>query len=612
MKRALFCRKERGAEAVEIPVSELRALLLCGENLSSEDHNLTGVLDFFGIPWKALTVDKITNALPAKAGRSKFCILSSAPCMAEAIRGIQDSHSVLPRWIMEAGCVYIYGFQDTDPCRELLRLLTSDPQGNIRNLNPPQAFISITSDVPEMCGPMSGMRMLAEVTEGDVVFDVAHRGKGFQSLIRTNHGEIFLGVTWKGVRFYLSGCCKTIDIRSHSAKYFDVKKHLSRSVPTTMFLKWAFSDIWWTSPETSACLIVDDPYLKSRYGLLHFREALELMDKHNFTTTIGFIPWNWRRTTPCTVDMFRKRPDRFSLCVHGCDHAESEFATQSTAQLNRKIKAASQRMELLFQRTSVQHARVMTFPHGGFSPEIGRALKLNGFVAAVNTEVAPSNIAKNETTIADLWNVAIMKYGTFPIFTRRYLTHGIENFAFDGLLGKPCLIAAHHDVFKSHGCDLIDFIAKLNSLNWNLRWRPLGDAISHSFQVLSQGDGTSVTQMFAETLAMENPSAEPCESVLIKEQSDRDCVKAITVNQTAIDFNYDGRYLRWKVKLLPKETAHVRVIYFDKLDVGPTDAGVGYSIKMGARRYLCEFRDNYLSRSDFLFKSAGRIGQLLK
>jgi len=589
-----------------------RALLLCGKNLTSEERKLAEMLDFFGIPWKTLTVSEITGALPAKGGRSKFCILSSAPCMAEAARSIEDSHGLLPRWMMEASSVYIYGFQHTDQCKQLLRLLTSDSQGEFRRLNTPQAVMSIASNAPEMCGPMSGMRVLVELTEGDLVFDVGHQGEGFQSIIKANNGEVFFGVTCSGVRFYLSGCCKTIDIRSRSAKYFDVRKHFCGAVPTVMYLKWAFSDICWTAPETSGCLIVDDPPLKPRYGFLNFREALELMDRHNFTTAIAFIPWNCRRTNARTVEIFQKRSDRFSLCVHGSDHTGSEFAARSTAELNRRIKAASERMEFLFQRTSLRHASIMIFPQGAFSPETGRALKLNGFVAAVNTEVAPSGNAKNETTIADLWNVAIMKYGTFPIFTRRYLTHGIENFAFDGLLGKPCLIVAHHDVFRNHGRDLVDSIAKLNTLKWNLRWRPLGDAISHSFKVRKQADGTSVIQMFAENLVMENPSREPRESVFMKEEGDPDCVKAVIVNQTAVDFNHDEGYLRWRVKLSPDEIVHVRAFYFDKLDEGLGNDGIGYSIKLMVRRYLSEFRDNYLSQSDFLSEGAAWIRQLLK
>jgi hypothetical protein len=51
-------------------------------------------------------------------------------------------------------------------------------------------------------------------------------------------------------------------------------------------------------------------------------------------------------------------------------------------------------------------------------------------------------------TIADLWAPAVMRYSSFPIFTRRYPWEGIENFAFDILLGKPALIVIHHDYCK--------------------------------------------------------------------------------------------------------------------------------------------------------------------
>jgi hypothetical protein len=403
-----------------------------------------------------------------------------------------------------------------------------------------------------------------------------------------------------------------VDLSSTSATFFDVKKLFCEAVPTAMYLKWAFRDSCWTGPETSGCLIVDDPVLKPRYGFLHFRETLDLMGKYNFTTTIAFIPWNWRRTNPRTVVAFQRRPDRFSLAVHGCDHTASEFATRSTAVLNRRIKAANQRMESLCQRTSLQFDRVMVFPQGAFSPETGFALKLNGFIAAVNTEVAPANNARNETTIADLWNVAIMKYGTFPIFTRRYLSHGIENFAFDALLGKPCLIAAHHDVFKGHGSDLVAFIARLNSLNWNLRWRSLGEAMSHSFKVRNEANGTVDIQMFAKSLVMENRSMEPQEAVLMKEEGNLDCVKAVVVNQTTIDFGHDGRNLQFRVKLYPREVKEARVVYSDNLDISPVTDGMGYSFKTCIRRYLSEFRDNYVSQSDFLRKSTGTIRRLLK
>jgi len=83
-------------------------------------------------------------------------------------------------------------------------------------------------------------------------------------------------------------------------------------------------------------------------------------------------------------------------------------------------------MNSLFERTGLHHDNVMVFPYGIFSPEAGLALKENGFFAAVNTDVTPADLASNETTIADLWSVAILRYGGFPIFTRRYIDHELR------------------------------------------------------------------------------------------------------------------------------------------------------------------------------------------
>jgi len=584
-----------------------KALLLCWKKPSPDDPNLAKILDFFGIPWIALDVGEIATALPSSSNRGQFCILSSTSCLAEAIA----SDAVLPDWITDANSVYVYGFQNTEEHKVLLRFLTGDPQANLRRLNAQRTRMSITADVPELCGPMSSMQVPVEISEDGVVFEVAPRDT-VRGIIAADDALTFLEVTCRGTRFYLSACAETLDVASLSSVYFDVKKHFCQAVPITMYVRSAFRDICWRCPETSGCLIVDDPPLKPRYGFLEFREALELMEKHNFSTTVAFIPWNCRRTNSRTVDLFQKRPDRLSICVHGSDHTGGELAIRSTPQLNCIIKTAEQRMELLHQRTALDHSRVMVFPQGAFSPETGRALKLNGFVAAVNTEVAPSNGARNETTIADLWDVAIMKYGTFPIYTRRYLHHGIENMAFDGLLGKPCLLVAHHDIFREHGRDLVEFIARLNALKWDLRWRPLGEAIRCSYKAHNQGDGSSVVQMFAEQLILENSSGEPRDVLFVKEESDADCVRAVTVNQVPVVFHYEGNHLAWDTKLRPTERVDVRIAYSNNLDLVPTNNNLGYRTKAALRRYLSEARDNYLSRSEMLSWGASKAKTLMR
>jgi hypothetical protein len=378
-----------------------------------------------------------------------------------------------------------------------------------------------------------------------------------------------------------------------------------------LYLKWSFREICWTTRETNACLIVDDPLLTPRYGFLDFRELIALMNQHTFATTIAFIPWNWRRTNRAVVAAFHENSERLSLCVHGCDHSGGEFATRSTGLLDRKLKTAKHRMNSLLAKTGLPHDQVMVFPQGAFSPEVGLALKGNGFLAAVNTEVAPASTESNETTIADLWSVAILRYGGFPIFTRRYITHGIENFAFDGLLGKPCFVVAHHELFRDHGRNLSEFVGKLKSLNWNLCWRTLGNSVFRCYST-QRRDGTMRVKMFAERLIIENIEAVPRQMTVLKDEADIVAVKGVTVNQETVDYGYADGCLQFIVNIPSRCTAEIHCTYHEEENCSLSSEPISDRLKAAARRYLSEFRDNYVSRNDFLYRTADVAKRLLK
>jgi hypothetical protein len=269
-------------------------------------------------------------------------------------------------------------------------------------------------------------------------------------------------------------------------------------------------------------------------------------------------------------------------------------------------------MEWLYQRTSLSHDRIMVFPQGEFSIETGQVLKHNNFVAAVNTSVAPSNGCQNETRVVDLWDVAIQCYGSFPIFTRRYLTHGIENFAFDMLLGKPCLLVAHHDGFKDDGCDLIGFIEKLNALPTKLVWRSLGQTVSRSVRIRKQNDGSSALQAYGNSVFVENSFAKPHRVDFIKQESDPECLGAVVADQEQIEWSWDADRLRFNVTIPAGESTTIRFVYNDKLAVGTRPQNVGYRVKAGLRRFLSETRDQYISQSSFLNKSAHQMRRLLR
>ena len=596
--------RDQLSSGLALPSSQT-AVMLSGKNPCLEQ--LVELISFFGIPWQTVAMDAIAGAMIPERGQ--YRVLAYAPDVAQALHVAIEANGALPPWMKEASSVYVFGFDYSDPCLNLLRFLTGDGEATIRNTSRQSGVISVTADLPEICGPMSGMDVRVDLSRSDFLFDITHEGHAFRKILTTVDGQLLVRTMCQGVPVYLCASSRTVDLRSRVDKHFDVRKHFCSAVPITMYLKWAFRNVCWDNPKTNACLIIDDPPLKPRYGFLNFREMSELMDEQNFTTTIAFIPWNWRRTNRHVVDLFRSRRDRFSVAVHGCDHTANEFGTRSVALLNERVTTAKQRMTSLLDRSSLAYDSVMVFPQGVFSPETGRALKLNGFVAAANTEVAPWKNEGNETTIRDLWDVAIMKYGAFPIFTRRYLSAGIENFAFDAILGKPCLIAAHHDVFKGHGRELADCVSRLNSLHWNLCWRPLGCALNRSFKLRIEGDGTAAIRMFSESVVVENSSAGPWEALVVKQESDPECIDAVTINQNAIDFDCSNRYLQFRLRLLPKQQAWIRVSYVSnqKGVVESQRGAIAYKAKTRLRRYLSEFRDNYISQSEFLRITAARV-----
>lgn len=586
------------------------ALLLRDGTPSPDDCHLAEVLDFFGIPCAALLTgdadeDRVASLI---AGHSKFSVLTTAPRLAETLRA--GDSGALPAWLASAASVFVYGFQLTDACRSLLRHVTGDSEAEIRSLDARPITVSVASDLPELCGPMSGIEMqLALGTAGSALS--IRSGSEFKSIISGPAGHFFAGFVHAGVPFFADASQTIVSISERASACFDVRRSFAGAVPLVMYLKWQFRDTCWTAQGTSACLIIDDPLLRPRYGWLEIRELLQLIDKHTFTTTIAFIPWNWRWTSSDTVATLQQNSEKLSVCVHGCDHVGGEFAARSAGLLDRRLKTARSRMASLRGSTGLHHDQVMVFPQGKFSPEVGLALKGNGFVAAVNTEVAPTGNVPNETTIADLWSIASIRYGSFPIFTRRYIAHGIENFAFDGLLGKPCFIVGHHEVFREHGNELTKFIRSLNSLNWRLCWRTLGDAVRRSYAV-QRRDGRIRVKMFAEEIVIENNEQASRQITVLKEELDIGSVKGVTVNREAVGYEHLNGNLQFVIDVAPKSMAEVHCTYHERANPSTTSEPISYRLKVAARRYLSEARDNYLSPGMLRHRMALISSRLLK
>ena len=222
-------------------------------------------------------------------------------------------------------------------------------------------------------------------------------------------------------------------------------------------------------PKTLACLIIDDPLLKPRYGCLNYEKLLEAMKIHNFFTEIAFIPWNYRRSKAETVQLFADNPDYYSLCVHGCDHTSNEFGEDDYQALKALSSTALWRMEQHQRLTGLPYDPVIVFPQGRFSSTAMKALKDQGYFAAFNSTIHATDT--DDPPVIESQRPATRIYHDFPLFLRRY-PKDKSLFIQDLALGRPIIIVEHHNAFRDGYKEITDLVDWINGLG-KIRWTSL-------------------------------------------------------------------------------------------------------------------------------------------
>jgi hypothetical protein len=385
-----------------------------------------------------------------------------------------------------------------------------------------------------------------------------------------------------------------IDIDAELTTFnFDIRDHFFSAVPLVSYIRWAFPQSSWHGLETSACLVIDDPLLKPTHGFVDFQELLSLMKRHNFSTNIAFIPWNWRRSAPEVVRLFRENPERFSLSVHGCDHTRAEFGSADQQRLYWKARQALERMNRHEAITGLSHDPVMVFPQGVFSEAAMSALKRTNLIASVNNDIISADPHPRAITISDVWDIAVMRY-PFPLFTRRYPWEGIENFAFDALLGKPAVAVIHHDYCSDHCARLVNFVQQVNALQCTTTWRSLGDVVRRSCRQRLDSTGVVEAEMYGMELHLENRSGQPKRFSIRRRECEPSAIERIFTDAQEIAWRQVNGHIDFEIELNPGENRVIK-IQFHRLSAEACNGdNLAYRLKAMLRRYLCEARDNYV------------------
>jgi hypothetical protein len=195
--------------------------------------------------------------------------------------------------------------------------------------------------------------------------------------------------------------------------------------------------------------------------------------------------------------------------------------------------------------------------------------------------------------------MAVMNYSDFPIFTRRYPWAGLENFAFDILLGKPCIVCVHHNDCHDHLRHVAEFMERLTRLNVSLRWTNLSELVRCSFRQRETSAGAIEIEMYGSEARVENCSAEKKVFRFAKRESTPQEIQEIRTATGPVQWTAAGNGVAFEIELKAGESQTVTVT-FRGLDLdGYRGGSLAYRFKVMVRRYLCEFRDNYVMGKSF-------------
>ena len=572
-----------------------QAVLLTGDHPSIDDGRAGRLLEFFGVPYQTQNATDFRLPEISQAESNTKCrLVCAGEAFAHVAGELQNASHGAEGFASRVHSILLYPTGNAAALAAVVSQL-SGAKVSINKGAGSEIEWCIADDPGGVCGAMRGLRVRpTPATLEDC--DVFHaNGSSVTPLVAAGNKAAFLKLTCNSVPVFASSE-RLIDIDAGLATpNFDVRDHLFSAVPAVSYIRWAFAHSAWRAPEASACLIIDDPLLKARYGFVRFRELLALMKQHRFSTSIAFIPWNWRRNDREVVKLFRDNPESYSLCIHGCDHTADEFGTSNRQRLRAVASEAVRRMSLHERRTGLAHDRVMVFPQGVFSAEAIPELKRASFHAVVNTEVHSNPPGERKLRISDVWDVAVMTYGDFPIYTRRYPAQGVENLAFDLLLGKPCLVVIHHD-FCSDGCArLVQFIDQLNALKIPLTWRPLGDVVRRSYRQKELSPDSVEIEMYGTELRVTNGSDQRKRFIVRRRESEPSAVKEIRAESDQIAWHFSKGHIAFEIELNPGESRTVSIKFHDLSGNGQYSENAGYKVKTLLRRHLSEARDNYLA-----------------
>jgi len=571
---------------------------------ASEEEAIRNVAELYGLNINTLDVsDRSTIGVAmSELGRpGTFALLISADALSKLDR--KSIQTALRRSNGSNVPVFIFGIETVDENNAL----SSWSGGEIRGCSPlepnyrPQALeVGNASTLTRM---LAGLRLPAvAVPECTINFEahptietvlaISSEGRMHDAPVllqtRSGAGEVFfspklksLDATWIGHPNALS-------------------KAFSSVAPYILFLSYAAGSYAWHSNGQYANLTIDDPWLTQPYGHLDYYALLAEMKKHNFHTTIAFIPWNFDRSDAAVAALLRDNPKSFSICLHGNNHAHREFgdyAKNPLAQQYVDIRQGIARMERFQALTGIAYDRFMVFPHG-VAPELTfAALKKYGFSGTANSSNVPLD-KKFPSEPTFLLRPYTSAYGGFLSLSRSPVSADIPqvDIAIQMFMGNPLLFYGHQDLFETGAGAFNAYADFVNRVQPGTNWASLGQIARHSYLLRKREEGGFDVLMLSSEMDLANPSEKETTFYLRRTRDADVDTSLITVDGSPVALERSGETMLLRLVVPAHQVRIVRVTYGNDLDLSQTEIGKNSSYA-SALRMASDFRDLKLSRS---------------
>jgi hypothetical protein len=426
--------------------------------------------------------------------------------------------------------------------------------------------------------------------------------RGAQWLMSAKLGTVelpvFVNAVIGGQEIFFATTTQTVDIPVTSDPYRQPAVFAVFAAPM-VFLHHAGGERAWHSPGSYANLTIDDAWLREPYGSVNYEELLTQAQQHNFHVTVAFIPWNFDRSQPAMVSLFRAHPDRFSITIHGNNHLHQEFGAYNAHPLEGQVEDLKQgiaRMEKFSEMTGIPYDTVMIFPHSIAPGATLAALKRYNFSATANSLNVPSDAAAPSDTEFALRTVTL-QFADFPSLRRYSVEAPIPDaqLAIDAFLGNPMLFYVHEGFFAP-GIGAFNPIAdEVNQLQPETQWKGLGYISRHLYLEKLRDDGNYDVLMLSGAIHLNNSHKRNMMAFVEKEE---DFLLPVTVFVDGQPYAYErlGARLRLQLPVPTGMTREIEIRYQPQSNPAGVDISKT-SLRVDAVRQLSDFRDNVVSKT---------------